>query len=174
MAELRLEPGAVVTIGPGVVTERRAGALRIFAGAGSRIEIEADVWLRTDLSPVVLATGPGARLRVGAGSFLNGCHLSAKESLRLGRRVFVGPGSRILDADQHELDDDHAERIAPVWIGDHAWIAADVTVLRGVKVGEHAVVGTRSVVTRDVPPFALTHGQPARAQRPVGSRFRAR
>ena len=50
----------------------------------------------------------------------------------MGRRVFVGPGSRIFDADQHDFDAERLEEVEPVSIGDHVWIASDVTVLRGV------------------------------------------
>ena len=59
-------------------------------------------------------------------------------------------------------------------IGDFAWIASDVTLMRGVRIGEHAVIGARSLVTHDVPPHSLAYGQPARVHGPVGDRSRAR
>ena len=80
----------------------------------------------------------------------------------------------MFDADQHDLDDARPERAEPVAIGDFAWIAADVTVLRGVSIGAHSVVGARSLVTRDVPPHTLAYGQPAVPRGPVGDRTRAR
>ena len=78
----------------------------------------------------------------------------------------MGPGSRVFDADQHDLDAEHPEVMAPVTIGDYAWVASDVTVLRGVTIGEHAVIGARSLVTRDVPPHTLAFGSPATRARP--------
>ena len=63
----------------------------------------------------------------------------------------MGPGSRVFDSDQHDFDAEHPEVAAPVAIGDYVWIASDVTVLRGVTIGEHSVIGARSLVTRDVP-----------------------
>ncbi len=173
-AHFELGPGARVRIGPDVVTERRAGALRILAAAGAHIEIEAGCWLRTDLGPLVLAVFEGARLHVGREAFLNGCHVSAKQAVTLGRRAFLGPGCRVFDADQHDFDADTPERVGAVSIGDHAWIAADVTVLRGVTVGEHSVVGTRSLVTRDLPPHSLAFGSPASVRGQVGDRSTAR
>jgi acetyltransferase-like isoleucine patch superfamily enzyme len=163
-----------VSIGPGVVTERRPDAVRVWAEAGAHIEIGAGTWLRTDLGPVVLAAWAGARLQIGPDCFLNGCHLSAKQSLELGRRVFVGPGTRVFDADQHDLDADTPERAEAVVIGDHTWIAADATVLRGTRIGQHSVVGARSLVTRDLPPHSLAYGQPARPHGAVGDRSGAR
>jgi hypothetical protein len=119
------------------------------------------VWLRTELGPVVLACFAGARMVLGPEAFLNGAHLSAKRELVLGRRAWVGPGSRVFDSDQHDFDAERPEAAAPVRIGDHVWVASDCTVLKGVTIGEHAVVGARSLVTRDVPPHTLVLGAPA-------------
>ncbi len=170
MAHFSLAPGASLRIGPRVACERQPGALRFLIGAGARVEIGEDTWLRTELGPVVLAAFAGARIEVGPDGFLNGCHLSAKSAVVLGRRAWVGPGSRVFDSDQHDLDAERPEQSAPVTIGDHAWIAADTTVLRGVRVGEHSVVGARSLVTGDVPAHSLAFGSPARVRGTVGDR----
>ena len=116
----------------------------------------------------------GARIEIGPDALLNGTHLSAKTSVTLGHNVSVGVGSRIFDADQHDLDADRLERSEPVRIGNHSWIASDVTVLRGVTIGEHSVVGSRSLVTQDVPDHTIVYGVPARGHGPVGDRTTAR
>lgn len=54
---------------------------------------------------------------------------------------------------------------APIKIGDKAWLGMGVTVLKGVTIGEGAVIGARSVVTRDVPPYCVVAGNPARVIR---------
>jgi acetyltransferase-like isoleucine patch superfamily enzyme len=59
-------------------------------------------------------------------------------------------------------------------IGDFSWIASDCTVLKGVTIGAHAVVGARSIVTSDVPDHTLVFGQPARPRGEVGDRSRVR
>lgn len=139
---------------------------------GASVEIGADTWLRTDLGPVILFAFPGARIRIGREGFLNGCHLSSKAALEIGDRVWIGPGSRVFDADQHDLDAERLQQISPVVIGDHCWIAADVTVLRGVSIGEQSVVGTRSLVTRSLPPHSLAYGNPAAVHGTIGDRSR--
>jgi acetyltransferase-like isoleucine patch superfamily enzyme len=174
VARYRLAPGAILRLAAGVVTERRPGALSFLLEEDARIDVEEGAWLRTEISPITLVAFRGARLRVGPESLLNGCHLSAKREVVLGRRVFVGPGTRVFDADQHDLDAEHPERVEPVHLGDHAWIASDVTVLRGVRVGSHAVVGARSLVTADIPPHTLAFGTPARPRGTVGDRSTAR
>ena len=59
---------------------------------------------------------------------------------------------------------------APIAIGDHVWITSDVTVLRGVRIGSHVVIGAKSLVNRDVPDHTLAFGQPATARGTVGDR----
>ena len=173
-AQFDLAPGASLRIGPRVTTERRALALRFLLGAGAEVVIEEDAWLRTEIDRVVISAGPGARIHVGPDGFLNGCHLSAKTSITLGRHAWVGFGSRLIDGDQHDLDAEHPERSEPIALGDHSWVGGDVTVLRGVEIGAHAVIGTRSLVTKSVPPHTLAFGIPAKPMGVVGDRSQAR
>jgi len=167
-----LAPGARLTLGERVYTERRSHGFHISVAEGAHVEIGADTWIRTDIAPVIIFAFAGAHIRIGREGFLNGCHLSAKASLELGHRVWIGPGARIFDADQHDLDSERVEKIEPVVIGDHCWIAADVTVLRGVEIGEQCVVGARSLVTKSMPPHTLALGIPARPSGTIGDRSR--
>lgn len=174
VARYALAPGARLRIGPGAVTDRVPGALLFSLEAGAEVEIGEGAWLRTEVEPVRIVAAAGARIAVGADALLNGCHLSAKREIALGRRVWIGWGSRILDSEQHDLDAQRPERREPVRVGDHSWIAADVTVLRGVRIGAHCVVGARSLVTRDLPDHALAFGHPALPRGVVGDRSRTR
>jgi carbonic anhydrase/acetyltransferase-like protein (isoleucine patch superfamily) len=169
-ASYNLAPGARLRLGPRVVMDRRSGGVNFLLEEGAVIEIEEGTWLRTEIAPVVLAAYAGARMRIGPDSLLNGCHLSAKAEVSLGRRVWIGPGTRVFDSDQHDLDADRPEVPDPVRIGDHAWVASDVTILRGVKIGAHSVIGARSLVTGDVPEHTLAYGFPARPHGAVGDR----
>jgi hypothetical protein len=174
VARFLLAPGARLRIGPRAVTDRIHGALVFLIEAGAEVEIGADTWLRTELEPVRIAAYAGARIATGAECLLNGCHLSAKREVRLGRRVWVGLGSRVFDSDQHDLDETRPLRSEPVSIGDYSWIASDTTLMRGVTVGPHCIVGARSLLNSDLPPHTLAFGQPARARGSVGDRSRAR
>ena len=174
VARFELAPGADLRIGAGVVTERFPGALVFHVERGGRIEIGENVWLRTEFAPMYLASFEGARLTIGNGCWLSACHLSAKQSLTLGTGDWVGPGCRVLDADQHSLDAEHPERRAPVMLGDHVWLTTDVTVLRGVHIGSHSVVGARSLVVHDLPEHSLAYGIPAQVHGRVGDRSTVR
>lgn len=174
VARFELEPGAELRIGAQVVTERVPGALVFHVERGARMEIGERVWLRTEFAPMYLASFGAAHLSVGDGCWLSGCHLSAKKSLTLGVGSWVGPGCRVLDADQHALDAEHPERRAPVVVGDYVWLTTDVTVLRGVRIGSHSVVGARSLVVHDLPEHCLAHGNPAQVRGRVGDRSTVR
>ncbi|MCG8592700.1 MAG: acyltransferase [Proteobacteria bacterium] len=173
-ARFDLAPGARVTIEAGAVTERRRDGVVFDVGPGGQLTVGAGTWLRSDRGPVHLIVYDGARLTVGPECFLNACQVSAKLEVTLGRRAWVGPGSRIYDADQHDLDAERPERRAPVRIGDCAWITSDATVLRGVEMGAHSVLGTRSVLLESVPPHTFVAGTPARPLGRVGDRSRVR
>jgi maltose O-acetyltransferase len=173
-ARFSLAPGARLRIGPRAATERRPGALNFVLGPGAVVEVGEGAWLRTEVGPVNVVAFAGARVDIGPNSFINAGYLSAKREVRLGRHSNLGIGSRVFDSDQHDFDAERPEVTAPVRIGDFVWIASDVTVLRGVTIGDHSVVGTRSLVTRDVPPHTLAFGVPAEPRGSVGDRTHAR
>lgn len=156
------------------MADRLPGTLHFSLGPDARVEIGEGSWLRTEIAPLRLVAFAGARLEIGPEGFLNGCHLSAKRELRVGRRSWIGPGSRVFDADQHDFDDARPEEVEPVSIGDFVWVASDVTILRGVHIGDHCVVGARSLVTSGIPPHTLAYGIPARPRGKVGDRSQAR
>jgi acetyltransferase-like isoleucine patch superfamily enzyme len=80
--------------------------------------------------------------------------------------VFIGPGARLLD-DPHAPCPRSRECVGGVKVKRGAVIGADATVLAGLTVEERAIVGARSVVTRDVPAAAVVVGNPARVLKRV-------
>ncbi|WP_309473787.1 DapH/DapD/GlmU-related protein [Curtobacterium sp. AG1037] len=68
-----------------------------------------------------------------------------------------------MDNDAHSLNGAYGRK--PVRIGNHVWIGQGARVLKGVTVGDGAVIALGSIVTRDVPARALVAGQPARVIR---------
>lgn len=160
-AEFHLEPGARLEIGPRVLTDRRRGGLRFHVDAGAQVKIGEGSWLRSHVEPTHFAAFGQGSIELGPFCWLNGCHLSSKERLEIGREVMIGMGTRVFDGDQHDLDDVRKEKTAPVKIGDHVWLTSDVTVLKGVTIGSNSVVGARSLVTKSIPEHSLAIGSPA-------------
>jgi acetyltransferase-like isoleucine patch superfamily enzyme len=173
VARISLTPGAKLTIGANAATEYRPGLLNLVVHDGAEIELAPNSWLRTEVGAVNLTAFAGARIVVGPEVMLNACSVSAQREVVLEERSTVGPGSRIYDF-THDLDDAHPGFAAPVRIGAFSWIASDVTVLPGVTIGAHCVIGARSLVTRDVPPHTLAFGAPAEPRGAIGDRSRAR
>ena len=121
-----------------------------------------------DLSDLTFEWG---RIELARDALLNGTMLHAKELIRIGCESRLAFGSRIFDADLHDLDPENRERIAPVIIGDRVWIGADALVLRGVTIGDDSVIGAGSIVTRDIPPRSLAVGSPAVVIKELAPRY---
>jgi maltose O-acetyltransferase len=110
----------------------------------------------------------GFNIRLGAGAFLNfNCVILDVVEVTIGERTQIGPGVQILTADHPR---DPAERASgrefgrPVHIGCNVWIGGGAIILPGVFVGDDALIGAGSVVTRDVPAGATAFGNPARVR----------
>lgn len=141
---------------------------------GESVYVGAGCWLQT------LGDAPGPALVIGDGSsFAGNCVLSATQEIRLGRKVLLARNVYIADHSHafEDIDvavlDQGVTRVAPVTIGDGAWLGQNVVVSPGVTIGAGAVVGSNSVVTADVPPYCVAVGAPAkvvrRLDRPAGS-----
>jgi acetyltransferase-like isoleucine patch superfamily enzyme len=97
-----------------------------------------------------------------------GSHLTS--SVRLADRVFLGAGIRTINDKTLTWRDPHrAPELVPPVFGTCSKVGSGTTVLGGVTIGEHALVGAGSLVTRDIPPGVVAFGSPARVHRQVGS-----
>lgn len=111
-------------------------------------------------SPQILTWDEGATLAIGAFC-----------SIADGVRIFLGgehrtdwvttyPFSMVWEKGKHIAG--HPGTKGNVSIGNDVWIGSEAVILSGVRIGDGAVIGTRSVVTKDVPPYAIVAGNPAR------------
>ena len=132
------------------------------------IKIEANCAL--DRGVTLLAAGETStepKIFIGANTYINrNTFIDAVISLRIGRDCAIGPNCYLTDRDHGlnpELPPLQQPMVSqPTSLGDRVWLGANVTVLKGVKIGHDAVVGAGSVVTKDVPPGAIAVGVPAK------------
>ena len=110
---------------------------------------------------------PTSSILIGSDVGVSGCSISARTKVKIGNRVLIGAGALITDSDAHSLNPaDRAKedvgRSFPVIIDDDVFIGARAIVLKGVHLGRGCVVGAGSVVTKDVAPYCIVAGNPAR------------
>lgn len=115
---------------------------------------------------------------IGERSFIGKSLIVCADSVTIGDDVLISWGVTIVDHNSHsvhasERSSDNAlwwegrkiwdeVTIRPVMVGDKAWIGFGASILKGVTIGKGAVVGAGSVVTKDVPPWTIVAGNPAR------------
>lgn len=89
-------------------------------------------------------------------------HLALNDKIILGNNVVINDGCTFLTA-SHDVNSPNWQQIsAPIVIEDYAWIATNSIILSGVTIGKAAVVGAGSVVSKDVLPYQVVAGNPAR------------
>lgn len=106
----------------------------------------------------------GRKVFLGERNVINfGCLLDGRNfQIKTGADVSIGPCASILTLGHDPRSPDFADRGGDVVIGERAWIGYGALVLPRVSIGEGAVVGAGSVVTKDVAPYAIVAGNPAR------------
>ena len=163
----RFSPRAIVTSRARVQSVAPPDHLEV----GDHSYIEGEVFLLTAAS----------RCTIGRYCFLGGeSRLWVQGTMTIGNFVLIAPRVDVFDNDSHALDAaqrradatnmfEHDQPMeyarvsqADIVIEDDVWIGAKSTIMKGVRIGRGAVVAAASVVTRDVPPFTLVGGNPAR------------
>ncbi len=97
---------------------------------------------------------------------LHGCSLNAYSQLRCKKHISIGSGTiigrsvQIWDADHHTFNGDREGK--DIIIGNHVWIGSGAMILKGVNIGDGAVVAAGAVVNKDIPKACLAAGVPAR------------
>ena len=151
------------------------------AGAFIRFPVEGEVLEALDSGRLVigentllepgcwLTLGPEARIEIGKECFLNrGTMLAASSKIEIGDYVMFANGCFIGDAAHRHDDPDTPitrqgfEPGRPVKIGSNVWFGVNCAVTGGVEIGDRAVIGANSVVTRDIPPGTVAAGAPAK------------
>jgi len=138
---------------------------------GDRINLRSSVRsnpLRPN-HPVILCTWQAnAVLEIGDDFGMTGGSIVAAEKITIGNRVVVGANTTLMDTDFHPLDPKlrhslpKAAVTAPIIIEDDVFIGMNCLILKGVRIGQGAVISAASVVTRDVPPGSIAAGNPAK------------
>ena len=144
---------------------RRELMEKLFASVGSNVWIEPD--FRCEF---------GKNITIADNVYINfGCIILDCAAVSIGENALLGPNVGIYPVN-HALDAEERARGGcrgkPVHIGKNVWLGGDVKILSGVSVGDNAVVGAGSVVTRDIPAGVVAAGNPCRILRAITDRDR--
>jgi acetyltransferase-like isoleucine patch superfamily enzyme len=122
--------------------------------------------------------GDGTKIRCHEGEVVVGpktvlgqeCTISAYKHVRIGEQCVIADRAMFIDFDHGTVEVERPVRVQGIYkrdveVGSNVWVGYGACVLRGVRVGDNAVIGTNSVVTKDVPANAVVGGLPARILR---------
>lgn len=159
----------VVWYGQPILSRIRGSTMKI----GSKCRIcsrSSDTALGVNHPVIIRTLTPKARITIGDGVRMSGTTVCAASTVEIGSRCVIGANVTIVDTDFHSLDpamrssaNDATHAMAKaVSIGNDVFLGVNSIILKGVTVGHGAVIGAGSVVSSDVPPFAIFAGNPAR------------
>ena len=125
-------------------------AFGAIVGKGVRIQGGAKIWQPW-------------RIRIGDNSWIDSSvSLYSVDDIKIGSNVVISEGAFICTA-SHDIGSDTFELVTkPIEIGDSAWVCSRAIILPGVKIGEGAVIAAGAVVSRDVAPWTVVAGNPAK------------
>jgi len=148
-------PGSVISLGSGVALDSAIRSNRLGG-----------------FSPCVLRTvTPTARIRLGERVGLSNSVIVAGSSIEIGEDTILGSGVMILDNDFHIMGEgfswvsECSKNSKPIKVGRGCFIGSRSMILKGVTLGDRAIIGAGAVVTKDVPAFSVAAGNPARIVR---------
>jgi acetyltransferase-like isoleucine patch superfamily enzyme len=154
----RLKLDGLCFIGPGVVLE---------IGKTARVELGRWSWI-----------GHGTKIRchegvvsIGAKTVMGQeCTISAFQRVSIGRECVIADRVMLIDFDHGVVEVERPIRLQGIYkrdvrVGSNCWIGYGACILRGVTIGDNAVIGTNTVVTKDLPANAVAGGTPARVLR---------
>ena len=162
---------------------------RFLTPAGWRWETDGPVFFGRDLQIQIgergkvrfgrfVWVGDGTKIRCHEGEVVIGqktvlgqeCTISAYKRVRIGEQCVIADRAMFIDFDHGVVEVERPIRLQgiytrPVEVGSNIWIGYGACILRGVRVGDNSVIGTNSVVTKDVPANAVAGGVPAKVLR---------
>ncbi|HWA54570.1 MAG TPA: acyltransferase [Solirubrobacterales bacterium] len=138
--------------------------LELEIGAGGRVDFGRFVWIG-DKTKIRCHEG---RVEIGAKTVMGQeCTISAYQHVRIGEQCVIADRAMFIDFDHGVVEVERPIRLQGIYkrdveVGSNVWIGYGACILRGVSVGDNAIVGTNAVVTKDVPANAVVAGIPAR------------
>ncbi len=106
---------------------------------------------------------------------MTGGVICASQKIRIGNNVNIGANTSIVDSDFHPIDPSlrrtqpQQANSFPIVIEDDVFIGMNCLILKGVTIGKGTVIGAGSVVSKNLPPFSIAAGNPAKVIKKINS-----
>ncbi|MCU1589043.1 MAG: putative acetyltransferase [Frankiales bacterium] len=160
---ISVSPGGALRVGLGsfgLTSEHDTSVIRVREGAS--LHVDGVVSLQRGVRIVV----DSGRLTIGHETNVNGLgtKILVADAITIGAGCTFSWDVQLLDNDFHTMTVDGVQQpsAAPIVIGDRVWVGTRAIVLKGVTIGDDAVVAAGAVVTKDVPAHAVVAGMPAK------------
>lgn len=130
-----------------------------------RLDANAKLYVKNNFSVCYggnISVFRNAELHLGSGYFNSDIKISCKKKIVIGNNVAISNHVTIIDSDSHVLTHEGYKMTKPIIIEDNVWIGTRAVILKGVTIGEGAVVAAGAVVTKDVPPHTIVAGVPGK------------
>lgn len=145
------------------------GRLKITARGKIIIGHNCKIW--SHIGTTQISAGPRATIEIGENTFINaGTIITSRRQITIGKNCHIANQVIMMDDDFHDVGKMTATSgKEAITIGDNVWIATRAIILKGVTIGEGAVIAAGAVVTKDVAPFTLVGGVPAKLIRQINN-----
>lgn len=118
--------------------------------------------------PCILQTGSSnAKIIIGNYVEMSGVSIVSNNSVTIGNHVIIGANCQLGDRDGHY--DRYKTKTKAIKIKDYVWLGMNVTILKGVTIGENSIIGANSLVTKDIPNDCIAAGNPCRVIRTINN-----
>jgi acetyltransferase-like isoleucine patch superfamily enzyme len=99
---------------------------------------------------------------LGSGYANRNLNICCFKKIKIGKNVIISENVTIRDSDDHKIIQSNKAHTCSIEIGNHVWIGMSAIILKGVTIGDGAIIAAGSVITKDVPANSLVGGVPAK------------
>lgn len=128
---------------------------------GNNSQLKVDGYFDV-MSGCTIGVMDNAKLSLKSGYINYNTKIYCFKEINVGENVAISENVIIRDSDNHSILSANHVKAKPINIGNHVWIGMNSTILKGVTIGDGAIVAAGAVVTKDVPPKTIVAGVPAK------------
>jgi len=155
-AKIQLQ-GNLLTNANCIKRNGRSTIIRLDKNATLKTEGSFSIYYDCDI--IVFENGT---LELGSGFFNSNVKVRCKNRITIGKHVAIAHDVTIMDSDAHNIGYDGYQMTKPITIRDNVWIGSRALIMKGVNIGDGAIIAAGSVVTKDVPENSMVAGVPAK------------